>query len=159
MGGWHQAGGWVLGACDHPSLHPVAEPGLQPAFSSILSHHLPREMRTKKCAHLPRITGKTWVCSVPNPVSRIRLLQLFQKSLGFFHISCFECGWFVVGFFFWPRRVAYGILAPRPGIELVLHALVHAGWWTTREVPRACVWSIHRCKYLMDLSFDRGRQC
>ena len=99
MGGWHQARGQVLGSCDHQSLHPVAEPGLQPAFS-ILSHHLPREMRTKKCAHLPRITAKTWVGLVPNPVSLIRLLLLFQKSLGFFHISCFECGWFVVVFFF-----------------------------------------------------------
>ena len=40
-------------------------------------------------------------------------------------------------FFFWPHRVAYGILVPRPGIEpappeLEAWSLSH---WTAREVP------------------------
>ena len=51
-------------------------------------------------------------------------------------------------FFFWPHRVACGILVPQPGIEPMPPAVEGQGpnHWTAREVPQAFIFAAYLLK-------------
>ena len=69
-------------------------------------------------------------CHAPSKLEHSLFLECaFPTSLPSYHLLVF--------FFFWPHRVAWGLLVPRPGIEPAPPAVEaqRLNRWTAREVP------------------------